>query len=171
MKRFLALLVIAGVLVGAFYLVGTVLPRVNSTACRATFKTEPEKVFDALVAVEQWPQWNRSILHLERMPDEDDRAVFHATGPDGVLTRLERTSFEKPARMSISFQEPHARGTLRYELKRFGDGVIVRVTQQRDVKDPWRRAAGLFTAQNTSMLRFLEDLGSRVGETVTVELL
>ena len=171
MKKFVTLLAIGGALTGAFYLMGMVMPRTHSVSCRATYKSDPDKVFGVFSDVEHWPQWNPMIASVQEERPEDNHPVWTLIDPKQVRTRLEIGLIDGPLKMGASFQLEGARGNLRFELKRFGDGAILRITEQRDLRSPWRRGARLFQNEYKPLMVFLESLGQRLGETVTAEAL
>jgi hypothetical protein len=170
-KKFLIFAFITGALVGLFYFVGMVLPRTNTTSCRALYKSPPDKVYAVLADIESWPQWVPWLSRVEPLPEEDRHPVWNLIDRENRPMKLEIGSAEEPLKMGATFQVEGARGNFRYEIKWFGEGCILRITEQRDHRSPWRRAARLFQDQDADKLAFLVALGGRLGETVTAEKL
>ena len=171
MKKYLTLLIISGALVGLFYLVGMVMPRTRSVSCRASYKSDPEKVFAVISDVEHWPQWNTALQRVEPQPDKGGHPVWILVDQKLRQTKLEISLIDGPLKMTTGFEIEGARGNMRYELKRFGDGTVLRITEQRDIRSPWRRAARIFVNEYTPLAGILESLGRKLGETVTAEKL
>jgi polyketide cyclase/dehydrase/lipid transport protein len=170
-KKYLPLLFICGALVGLFYLVGTVMPRTRSVSSRATYKCDPDKVFAVVADVEHWPQWNPALQRVEAQPDKEGHPVWVLVDQKLKQTKIEVNLVDSPLKMAAGFEIEGARGNMRYELKHFGDGTILRITEQRDIRNPWRRAARIFENEYTPLVGFLESLGKRLGATVTAEKL
>ena len=154
-----------------FYLVGMVLPRSKSVSARATFKSDTEKVFAVVSDVEHWGHWNPTIQSVLANPDVNGHPVWTLTDQKLKHTKLEIALLDGPLKMSAGFETEGARGNLRFELKKYGDGTILRITELRDIRSPWGRAKRLFRNEYAPLMVFLESLGQRLGEPVTAEAL
>ncbi len=169
MKKFVTLLFVLGAFGGAFYLIGMVLPRVHSATSRATFTVQPGAIYQVLVDIEHWDEWHPAIADLQRLPDRNGREVWGVTGKDHKRWELELGQTEDPIRFQAFFVRGKDRETFRAEMRWLGEGSIMRVTEQGDTPEPWRRALRMFRDAHEPLSDVLRALGNRLGEQVAPE--
>jgi hypothetical protein len=142
------LLYIAGGLLGfvvLLNLVGLTLPRDHIAARRAVFAKPPERVWDAMVELSE------QVAARDKMP---------------ISVELDERTRARVTRI-IDDKLPFG-GRWYYELEPIDSGSRLTITEAGFVKVPMFR---IFTtlAPNATKTKFLRELGTRLGVTVTVE--
>lgn len=110
---------------------------------------EPEAVWPALTAVEEWPTWWRGVLVVERLKAGDPsgrgrryRTTWRGRLPYTLTFETETTQIERPVLI-----ESHARGQLQgtgtWRLRPDGDATRVHYRWAVRTTRPWMNALAL----------------------------
>jgi uncharacterized protein YndB with AHSA1/START domain len=166
--RFLLLLVV--IAVAATWAVGAALPRGHQETRSARFDLPAHRLYPVLITPETFPEWRTGIARVDRL--DSDRFTEH--GPDGPITFriIERTP---PSRLVVAVDDPEQvfTGTWTYELVpegRGGESTRLHITERGEVPNPvFRVIAKLMMSPGDTMETYLEDLGRRFGQNVTID--
>lgn len=163
------LLLVAVIAASAAWAVGSALPRVHEETRSALLRVPRHLLYPVLITPEAFPEWRTGIDRVERA--DSDR--FTEYGPDGPMTFrfLQR---EPPSRLVVAVDDPDQpfTGTWTFELSpEIGDtSTRVRITERGEVANPlFRVMAKLMTSPGDTMETYLEDLGRRFGQTITID--
>ncbi len=169
MKRYLTLLAVLGAIGGVLYLVGLVLPRTHSATSRTTFVAPPERVFDILADLGSWDEWHPDIASMEQLPEKNGHPMWLVIEKEGKRWELEVVESERPMRLYAYLHRGPDRETFRCELRWFGEGCVLRVTDQGETRAPLRRVQRLTRNAHTPLAQFLLAVGRRLGEQANPE--
>ncbi len=149
----LGLIVSAIVLIAAFVVVMTVLGKSIPEEHEATSVIEihapADKVFDAIAAVERYPEWCADITQVFALPDQNGmQSVRMRQGRNSFV--LVRTRFEPPALLERTISDDHGpfSGTWLYRVndvsaKRGGGEPLTQVTLRENGKVKWPAARAM----------------------------
>jgi len=166
MKRLTTLICVVGALVGVFYLVGMILPRSRATGSKTTMDSKTTEVYQAIVDLRGWPRWFPGVTRAEEGAERAGHPTWRLTDDKGEMFDLEVTSEDGSSVWIGVFERRGSRFTLRFDVKWFGEGASVFVTEQADTRSPWMRARRFFMNEHTSMPGILLALGKQLGDAV-----
>jgi uncharacterized protein YndB with AHSA1/START domain len=170
----MVVLIAVGVLVVAAIAVvvtGVLLP-VGHTATRtAHFNRPPEAVWAAISDVDGFPGWRPGVTRVEHLPVAGDRARWREHDRHGKTT-FEVVEATLPSRLVVRIADkglPYG-GTWTYAVApAAGGGSTLTVTEDGEVYNVVFRFVSRFVLGHTATMdKYLEALGAKFGETVTV---
>ena len=170
MVKFLGYVILIVVIAaGAATAVGSAIPRTHEVTRSARFEMPAHRLYPALITPENFPEWRTGITRVERL--DSDRFIEH--GPDGPIT-FRITDRQPPYRLVVAVDDPDQvfTGTWTYELiPEVGDAETrLRITERGEIANPFFRAvAKMMRSEGETMETYLEDLGRRFGQAVTID--
>jgi uncharacterized protein YndB with AHSA1/START domain len=139
--------------------VGLVLPVAHTATRQATLGASPERVFEALTRVEQYPHWRSDVQSVELLSTQP-MTRWREIGGNGTIT-FEFTEVQPPARLVARIADPSLPfgGSWTYVLSRSTSGTGVTITENGEVYNPLFRFMSRFVFGHTATLEtFLKDL-------------
>ena len=172
MKKWLLLAAAVPVaLIGIAIVIGLFTPVKHVGIARATYARAPDEVWPLVTDLAKWPEWNGGTM--ERLPDRDGRAVWAYTDANGRIASeiAEVTMSDGEGRMvtRIADEDLPFGGTWTWEIEPAENGGShVSITENGEIYNPFFRfMARWFFGYTGTMERFLENLGTKLGEDVT----
>lgn len=163
-KFFNWVLVLAG-FVGAFYCVGLIVPRSQTSGSKSNLVATPAQIYPWIADVTSWPQWHPDVLSVQERPNKKDRPVWRVTEKSGTTFELEVVDTEEDKAWTGTYSIDTTRYTLRFDLGWYGQGGRLHITRTVDTSDTWERAKGfLWSRDETGAVGLLNALAEQVGE-------
>lgn len=164
MKRFMNWVLLVGACVGAFYLIGLVVPRSQSTGSKTNLAASAEDVLKVIVDPQYWTEWHPDVLSVQPRGERNDKQVWSVTDEKNRKFDLEVTGAE--GRMwQGSYTLEDTRFTLRFEVIAYGQGSRLQVTRTADTRDVWKRARRfLWSKPEASPIAILNGIAAYFGE-------
>jgi uncharacterized protein YndB with AHSA1/START domain len=164
MKYVLIVLGIIAALVLVVVLIGWSLPLKHHVTREATVPVQSATVFATITDVDRFPEWRKSVQHVEHVADSAGRRRFREIGGDGsILFEIEA---EKPGQQLVTrIADPSLPfgGTWTYDLIPHGDATTVRITEDGEVYNPVFRFVSRFVMGHTATIdHYLTDLRARL---------
>ena len=157
-------LIVIGVLVAVIALtalIGALLPKSHVASRKARLKQTPEKIWETIIDFASWPTWNPAAKKMERLADQNGRAVWVMVGKQGKLP-MEVEDSTPPQRLVTPFG-----GSWTYEIKPAEGGCMVTITEDGEIYNPiFRFMARFVFGYTATMESFLKALGGKFGEKV-----
>jgi hypothetical protein len=163
-KRFFNWILILGACVGAFYLIGLIVPRSQTQGSKTNLQATPENVLQLVVDPQYWTEWHPDFVSVQPRGERSGRALW------SVRDELNRSfEIEVAAQEGRVWQGSYAldgtRFTLRFEAIGYGEGSRVQVTRTADTPDPWKRAKRfLWSTPECSAVAILNGIAAYFGE-------
>ena len=165
------LIAVAG-LFALVYGIGFALPTEHVAAVRADYFASPEEIFAAVADYRSHPEWRPSVEEIEELPARNGKRAWVEISATGSLP-MELTEIEPPTRIVttiISEGMPFG-GRWVFDIEPTASGTTVTVTEEGEVYSPVFRVVSRFlVGHHATASRFLSDLGTRLGETPTIEV-
>ena len=165
MKRLLLVSVLVVVaLVAVVAGVGATLPQNHSASAGITVQVPPERVFEVVSAVAQYPQWRSNVSRVEVLSDSPVRWREH-DGSDAITFQVVDST--PPARWRVRIADPDLPfgGTWTYAIEPEPAGTRVTITEDGEVYNPVFRFVSRFVIGHTATIdTYLRDLRRRLGE-------
>lgn len=164
-------LVALGVLVAlgiAVYVVGALLPEDHVATRSAAYEQPPERVWEAITGVDEFPEWRGGIDGVERLPNREGRPVWREFSGTGPLT-LEVVEAEPPRRLRLRIADADLPfgGTWTYRIEPTASGCRLTITEDGEIHNPFFRFMARFVfGYEATMDGYLVDLGSKFSEEV-----
>ncbi|MFN7972266.1 MAG: SRPBCC family protein [Acidobacteriota bacterium] len=153
------------VLVLALAATGFCIPRTHVAASRIRVNATPTAVFQLLEDRRGATSWRADLTSVEILPDHDGHPVFRETGSVGPMT-LEVVLAEPPRKMITQIADPDLPfgGRWIYEIAPDGDGAVVTITEEGEIKNPvFRTMARFVFGYHGAELQYLRALGKKLG--------
>ncbi len=173
MKRvMLGALILVAALVTIVLGVGLLLPVDHVASVTARFAASPEDVFEAIFDYQSHPDWRPSVDRIDKLPPRDGRAAWEEVGSTGPLP-MELTESDPPVRMvtTILSEGMPFGGRWIYDVEATPDGASLTITEEGEVYNPiFRFVSRFIMGHHRTATTYLEDLGRKLGDDVTVEV-
>jgi hypothetical protein len=168
-KLFNWILVLAAC-VGAFYMIGWIVPRNQSVTSKTTLLEGQTKIFALVADVRGWPAWAPNVSAAHERPERDGIPIWRLTDASGRIFDLEVNESEEPKLWQASYTLEGTTFTMRIDLSGYGQGTHIRVAKRTSTPDPWIRAQHfLLPSHDWKPLAWLNAMAEHFGETATVE--
>ena len=164
MKKFVNWIMVLAGLVGAFYGIGLIVPRVQSQGSQVDLQAAPKKTMEAIANVDSWPDWHPEIASVRAQAKRNDHPIWRVTKDDGSSYDLEIAQEEEFSWQAV-YELEKTRHTLRFKLSGLGEGTRVQATRSSDTRDPWQRAQTFLRMRSeVAPLAILNALAEQLGE-------
>ena len=176
-----ALWIVGGLaaIVALVAMVGAMLPKGHVAARAARFRQSPDAVWRAITGYEEFPKWRPGVQSVTRLPDANGHLVFMEKSGAGSSAQeipyeiVESVAPEggAPGRLvaRIADEKLPFGGSWMYEVSAVDGGTVLRITEQGEVYNPiFRFVSHFFMSQTKTMEDYLDALGKKFGETVTI---
>ena len=138
---------------------GYALPVAHVATRDIVLPVPPERVFDALTAVEAFPQWRSDVQAVE-VTARSPHLGWRERGSDGTIA-FEVQASEPPRRLvtRITDKTLPFGGAWTFTLQPVGSGTKLTITENGEVYNPLFRVMSRFVFGHTATLdRYVEDL-------------
>ena len=165
---------IGGVVVGLpllMAIVGSLLPKGHVATRHARFDRSRDEIWKTITDVDGFASWRSDVKAVELLPARDGRTSWVESGTHGKIP-FEITEAIAPSRMITTIADPKLPfgGHWVYELSENGAAATLRITENGEVYNPIFRFMSRFIfSQGATLERYLRDLGTKLGQTVTPE--
>jgi hypothetical protein len=163
-KKFMHWIVVIGACVGAFYLIGLIVPRTQSQGSRTNLATAPSDVLQLVKDPQYWPEWHPDVAGVQPRGERNDKAIWSVRDRLGKSYELEVLAADERMWQG-SYTVDGTRFTLRFEVLGYGQGARVQVTRTTDTRDVWLRAKRfLWSKPESSPIAMLNGIAGYFGE-------
>jgi hypothetical protein len=158
-------------------IIGAMLPKGHVAIRAAKFRETPDVVWTAITGYEDFPKWRPGVTSVTRMPDANGHVVFMEKGGSGAQDiPYEIVESVAPAgaasgKLVAKIADPKLPfgGSWTYEVASADGGTVLRITERGEVYNPiFRFMSKFFMSQTKTMEDYLNALGKKFGETVTI---
>ena len=169
MKKFFNWVLILGACVGAFYLIGLIVPRNQTQASKTTLQAKPAELFAVVSDPTTWSNWNPDVSAISERSSRDHK-MWSVTDKHARTYDLEVVLEEEPLSWQATYTIEGTRFVLHFDFKWYGEGSLARVTKTFDTSDTWLRAKRfLLPTPEASSVALLNALCQQVGEPGTAK--
>lgn len=161
------LYVVAGLafLVLALVIAGACLPVGHKASRSAFFGRPPEEVWAVVSDFASLPSWRTDLKEVERLADQDGRAVWRETYKNGQAIPYRIVESTAPKRLVGRIADPKLPfgGTWTWELVPADGGTRLTVTEDGEIYNLIFRALARFAfGYDGTVVRYLTDLEKRL---------
>jgi hypothetical protein len=166
-------------IVALIAIIGALLPKGHVATRTAKFRQPPDAVWRAITGYEDFPQWRTGVQSVTRMPDANGHVVFMEKSGSGSgsqqipyeITESVAPAGGAPGKLVSKIADPKLPfgGSWTYEVAAVDGGTSLRITERGEVYNPiFRFVSKFFMSQTKTMEDYLNALGKKFGETVTI---
>jgi hypothetical protein len=160
-------------------IIGMMLPKGHVTTRAAKFRESPDAVWSAITTVQDFPKWRPGLQSVEQLSTTSGHSVWlerSGTGwnaqeiPYQVLESTPPAGYA-PGRLVAKIADPKLPfgGSWTYGVASADGGTVLRITERGEVYNPiFRFVSNFFMSQTKTMEDYLNALGKKFGETVTI---
>ncbi len=165
MKKFFNWVLVLGACVGAFYLIGLIVPRSQTSGSKTNLQAKPNQLYALVSDPTTWKDWHPDVAAIQERPKRDDHALWLVTDKHAKSYEMEILSAEEPQTWHAAYTIEGTRFTLRFDFSWYGQGGRARVTRTVDTRDTWQRARRfLLPTSEASAVALLNALAEQLGE-------
>lgn len=166
------LLYVAGGLVAlalVVVIIGFALPRAHTAAVQARYRAPAERIYAAIVDVENAPKWRSGLQKVEVLAREP--MTWRETADWGTITFVREEAVpNQRVKTRIADESEGFGGTWTYALLPDGDATQLTITENGTVSNPVFRIMSKFVfGHYTSLETYASDLAKLLGESPAVE--
>jgi uncharacterized protein YndB with AHSA1/START domain len=163
----LVLLILVVVAIGAF------LPQQHISTCAARFREPPDAIWAALTEYAKFPAWRKDVTRVEKLPPANGKLSWREYDDHGGSIPYEVMVMVPPRVLVLRVADPKLPfgGTWTYEISSGKDGSsLLRITEDGQIYNPiFRFAARFLLGYSRTQEQYLQALGAKFGEPVTIE--
>ncbi len=162
---------LAAVLLGIL-LAGALLPRNHRASQTGHFQASPERIWAALMDIENYPGWRPDVSSIQMRPPVDGRLSWKEFGWYGSVTlRVDEASPTRHLVTRVVASQVPFTSVWIFTLTPEGDsGTKLQLDESREIPNPlYRLPVRIFHGGRASVGSYLNALGKKLGETPVVE--
>jgi hypothetical protein len=164
-KKFFNWVLVLGACVGAFYLIGLIVPRSQTQGSKTTLTAKPDKLYALVSDPKTWPTWHPDVASVQERPERNDHPIWQVTDKRSRTWEMEVMVAEDPNAWQATYTIDGTRFNLRFDFSWYGQGGRARVTRTVDTRDVWRRAQRfLLPTKEASAVAVLNAMAEQLGE-------
>lgn len=165
MKKFFNWILVLAACVGAFYLIGLIVPRNQTQGSKTTLTAKPDQLYKVVADPATWSEWHPDVASIQERPERDGHPIWQVTDEHGRTFELEVMVAEDPGAWQGTYTIDGTRFVLRFDFSWYAQGGRARVTKTADTRDRWQRARRfLLPAKESSAIAVLNGLAEHLGE-------
>src|SRR5262245_53785817 len=149
-KKFFNWILVVGAFVGAFYLIGLIVPRNQTQGSKTTLTAKPDALYKVVNDPTTWCDWHPDVASIQERPGRNDHPVWEVKDKHGRTFDMEVQIQEDPGAWQGTYTIDGTRFVLRFDLSWYGQGGRARVTATSDTRDTWKRAKRFLLPTNES---------------------
>jgi len=165
-----AAVLLAALLLLLAWILGRRVPRSHVAMAQVRYGQPPARVWDAITNMLMAPNWRSGLRQVERLPDRDGHQVWVEVRRRGrvplefALVEPERKLVSRTTGERLAFG-----GSWTFVLEPDGDGCRLAITEDGVIHSPTLRFFSFYVfGYEAGVRRYLEDLGKKFGEKVSV---
>jgi uncharacterized protein YndB with AHSA1/START domain len=163
----LVLVILVAVAIGAF------LPQQHISTRAALLRQPPDAIWQTITDYEKFPAWRKDVAGVEMLPAVNGKPEWREFDRHGGSIPYEVMVMVPPRALVVRIADPKLPfgGTWTYEISSTKDGgSLVRITEAGEIYNPiFRVAAGFVLGYSRTQDQYLQALGAKFGEPVTIE--
>jgi uncharacterized protein YndB with AHSA1/START domain len=163
----LVLLVLVVVTIGAF------LPQQHISTRAARFRQPPTAVWQVITDYQKFSTWRKDVLRVETLPDMNGKPVWREFDRSRGSIPFQVMVMVPPRALVTRIVDPKLPfgGSWTYEISsQAGGGSLLRITEDGEIYNPiFRFAARFILGYSRTQEQYLQALGAKFGESVTIE--
>ena len=176
-----ALWIVGGLaaIVALVAIIGAMLPKGHVATRAARFRQTPDVIWRAITGYEDFPKWRPGVQSVTRLPDANGHLVWlEKSGTGSSAQEIPYEIMESvapaggaPGRLVARIADPKLPfgGSWTYEVSAVDGGTVLRITERGEVYNPiFRFVSKFFMSQTQSMEVYLDALGKKFGEAVSI---
>jgi uncharacterized protein YndB with AHSA1/START domain len=160
------LIVLVVVAIGAF------LPQQHISTCAAPFHQPPDAIWQAITEYAKFPAWRKDVMRVQMLPPVNGKPSWREFDNHGGSIPYQVMVMVPPRVLVVRIADPKLPfgGTWTYEISSRKDGSSLRITEAGEIYNPIFRVAARFVlGYSRTQEQYLETLGAKFGEPVTIE--
>lgn len=174
MKWLLLVVVALVALVLIIVVIGALLPKDHTVTRAVRFRQPPAAIWQAITDYTKFPEWRRGVERVEPLPASLGKSgwVEYVKGAGRIPLAITESVPEKRLVTRIADPNLPFGGDWVYEIMPApdGSGSTLRITENGTVRNPIFRFVSRFIfGLRATMDTYLNELGAKFGETVTLE--
>jgi uncharacterized protein YndB with AHSA1/START domain len=162
----LVLIILGVVAIGAF------LPQQHISTCAAQFHQPPDAIWQAITEYSKFPAWRKDVIRVEMLPPVNGKPSWREFDNHGGSIPYEVMVMVPPRVLVVRIADPKLPfgGTWTYEISSRKEGSALRITEAGEIYNPIFRVAARFVlGYSRTQEQYLQALGAKFGEPVTIE--
>jgi hypothetical protein len=162
----IVLIVLVVVAIGAF------LPQRHISTCAAQFHQPPGAIWQAITEYSKFPAWRKDVIRVEMLPPVNGKPSWREFDNRGGSIPYEVMVMVPPRVLVVRIADPKLPfgGTWTYEISSRKEGSALRITEAGEIYNPIFRVAARFVlGYSRTQEQYLQALGAKFGEPVTIE--
>jgi uncharacterized protein YndB with AHSA1/START domain len=163
----LVLLVLGVVMLGAF------MPQKHVSTRAAQFHQSPDAIWKAITQYPDFPAWRKDVPRVEMLPPVNNKPSWREYDDHGGSIPYQVLVMVPPRVLVTRIADPKLPfgGTWTYEISPASDGTSrLRITEDGEIYNPiFRVAARYVLGYSRTQEQYLQQLGAKFGENVTIE--
>jgi uncharacterized protein YndB with AHSA1/START domain len=163
----LVLIILVLVAIGAF------LPQQHVSTCAARFHQPPDAIWQAITEYSNFPTWRKDVTRVEMLPPVNEKPSWREYDNHGGSIPYQVMVMVPPRALVVRIADPKLPfgGTWTYEISTMKDGSsLLRITEAGEIYNPiFRVAARYVLGYSRTQEQYLQELGAKFGQTVTIE--
>lgn len=165
MKKFFNWVLVLGACVGAFYLIGLIVPRSQTQGSKTNLQAMPAQLYALVSDPTTWKSWHPDVAAIQEGRERNDNPVWVVTDKRAQTYEMEIVSAEEPQAWQANYTIDGTRYSLRFDFAWYGQGGRARVTRTVDTRDAWKRARRFLLPTNeASAVALLNAIAEQLGE-------
>jgi uncharacterized protein YndB with AHSA1/START domain len=163
----LVLIILVVVAIGAF------LPQQHISTRAAQFQQPPDAIWQTITDFPKFPEWRNDVTRVEMLPPVNGKPAWREFDNHGGSIPYQVMVMVPPRALVVRIADPKLPfgGTWTYEISSVKDGgSLLRITEAGEIYNPIFRVAARFVlGYSRTQEQYLQALGAKFGEPVTIE--
>jgi hypothetical protein len=163
----IVLVVLVVVAIGAF------LPQQHISTRAAQFHQPPDAIWQTITEYSKFPAWRKDVMRVAMLPPVNGKPSWREFDNHGGSIPYEVMVMVPPRVLVVRIADPKLPfgGTWTYEISSRKDaGSLLRITEAGEIYNPIFRVAARFVlGYSRTQEQYLQALGAKFGEPVTIE--
>jgi hypothetical protein len=172
-RLFLGVILFVIVLVLVVVAIGAMLPKEHISTRAARFRQTPDTIWAAITDYSKFPTWRKGVLRVEALPEVNGKPSWREFDSHGNAIPYQVMVMVPPRALVARIADPKLPfgGTWTYEISSMPDGTSqLRITEDGEIYNPvFRFVARFLMGYSTTQEQYLQALGAKFGQTVTIE--
>ena len=171
-----ALLVLVALILATILIVvaiGAFLPTQHISSRAARFHQSPDAMWAVITDYAKFPAWRKDVTRVQLLPPVNGKPAWREFGRHGGGIPYQVMVMVPPRALVVRITDPKLPfgGTWTYETSTLADGSsLLRITEAGEIYNPiYRFAARYVLGYSRTEEQYLQALGAKFGESVTIE--
>ena len=141
--------------------VGFLLPVKHTASRTASFPVPPEKLWQVLTTIPEFPSWRKNLQKVEVLPNSDGHTRWRETETNGDATTFEIVAADAPKKIVTRIADTDLAfgGSWTYEISPSASGSQLTITEDGEVYNPiFRFVSRFIMGHHATIAAYLENL-------------